>query len=327
MKILITGGAGVLGSSLASMLYKNGYEVSVLDIIRPEEAWRLSNLIRDIKYIWKAQEDMNIKELENFDIVIDCAIGSADRPFGITSPIKTVLSNTLPPLYLLEKVRNIYEKLRPIIIYPSSFNALYGYGNIPYSEKLLPNPVSIYGWTKGSVEQLYMVYYKSFGVPVIITRTSSAYGPMGRSDELPHKLIIYSLTGKARFYLRSPRAKRLWTYMKDILDFYHKLINKISDEPEEVVGRILHVAGNADNKIIENIELAKIIKRLTKSSMNIIEANYEPGEIVNGKPISFTINTIQTQKMINWKPKYTLEKGLKETIEWFKKNLWRYQSI
>jgi len=322
MKVLIMGGAGVLGSNIAEFLVESGYSVEVIDIVRPEEAWRLRDVIDSVSYIWKSAIDISRDDLKDTDIIFDCAIGSADRPFGNYSPEHTVEGNILPPLHLLEAVRRLDNK--PLIIYPSSFNALYGHGQTVYSESLLPNPTSVYGWTKAAAELLYITYYRSHKVPVIVTRTSSAFGPKGRSDELPHKLIIYALNGSKSFYLRSPRAKRLWTYTKDVLGFYKKLLDHIETSRDELVGRVLHVAGNKTNRIVENITLANIIKDLTNSEMEIIEGDYEPGELVYGKPVSFNIDTSLTRKLVGWKPRYSLKGGLKETIAWFEDNLWRY---
>lgn len=325
MRVLITGGAGVLGSNLVELLVKKGHDVSVMDIVRAEDAWRLNSVIDSIKYLWRSLNDVSRKVIKDVDLIIDCAIGSADRPFGIESPHHTTYGNIFPPLHLLEAVRGLSGK-RPLIIYPSSFNALYGHGEIEYHEGLLPNPSSLYGWTKASSEMLYLTYYRSYNIPVVVTRTGSAFGPRGRSDELIHKLIIYALNN-ANFYLRSPHAKRLWTYAKDVVHFYDRLINRLENEPDEIIGKILHVAGNKNDEIIENIKVAKKIKELTNSGMKIIEGEYEPGEIVNGNPISFNINSSITRKLLKWGPEYTLEDGLKETITWFEHNLWRYQVI
>ncbi len=327
MKVLITGGAGVLGSNLSMMMLKRGYDVTVMDIVRPEEAWRLEEIIDSLNYLWKSTLDISREDVKNFDIVIDCAIGSADRPFGTSSPEHSAYGNVFPALHLLEAVKKIQNRQNPVIIYPSSFNALYGHGSKAYNEDFLPNPISLYGWTKASTELLYMAYHKSYDIPVIITRTASAYGPKGRSDELPHKLIIYALKRNQKFYLRSPLATRLWTYAKDIMNFYDKLLDLLEKDPEVIYGKTLHCAGNKKNEIIKNVELANKIKHLTNSDMEIIMGEYEPGETIGGTPLTFNVDNSYTQSILRWKPSYTIDDGLKETIEWFKENLWRYNIV
>ncbi|MDG6220318.1 MAG: NAD(P)-dependent oxidoreductase [Candidatus Thermoplasmatota archaeon] len=324
MNVLITGSAGVLGSSLAKSLMCRGFRITAMDTVRPEEAWRLKSIISDIKYVWKSVDDITERDLKKIDLIFDCAIGSPDRPFGQSSPIHTTLGNIVPPLNLLERTRHLDKK--PIIVYPSSFNALYGHNCGIFNENTLPLPTSVYGWSKASVELLYKTYYFSYGVPVIITRTSSAFGPRGRSDELPHKLIIYALRNADFFQLRSPKSRRLWTYIGDALDFYEKLTEKLCSNSDELIGSVLHVAGNKNDTILENVQLAKIIKSLTKSDMKIEEGKYESGEFVNGNPINFSIDTSFTKKMLNWQPKWSVEDGMKKTIAWFEENIEQYNN-
>lgn len=319
MKAVVTGAAGVLGSSLCELLVKRGYRVVAVDIVRVEEAWRLRDVIDRVEYVWKSEVDITADDIRGASVVFDCAIGFPDRPFGTSSPRHTLIGNLLPPLSLLEATRYLGEK--PVLIYPSSFNAVYGYKHI--TEGCMPNPTSLYGATKGCAELLYLAYHRAYSIPVVVTRVGSAFGPKGRSDELPHKLIIYALKNRG-FYLKSPRAKRLWCYSRDVLRFYEKLLDFIEKEPRIVVGRILHCAGNKGDRVVTNLELAEIVKKLTGSTMKIIEGEYEPGELVNGEPVSFTFDSSYTRKLLNWEPAYTLEEGLRETIEWFKKNLHYY---
>ena len=115
MKILITGGSGVLGSTLCKLFLHMGHKVTVIDSCRKEEAWRLFENLGLITYVWKSEHDITRTDLLTYDLVFDCAIGFADRPFGSESPQNTTLSNIIPSLTLLEKVRRLDK--RPMIIY------------------------------------------------------------------------------------------------------------------------------------------------------------------------------------------------------------------
>lgn len=326
MNILITGGAGVLGSSLCKMFVEKGYNVSVMDIIRKEEAWRLFDCFEKIRYNWKSEIDINVNDINGADIVFDCAIGSADRPFSSDSPMSASLSNLLPPMNLLETVKK-KEKGRPIVVYPSSFNSLYGHNKSTMNENLLPLPTSVYGWTKASAELMYLSYHNAYSIPVIITRTASSFGPTGRSDELPHKLILSAIGNKESFLLKSPRAKRLWTYVGDVTSFYSKLVDRIDDLRDVVMGKILHLGGNKGDIILENIEFAKLIKKECGSEIELVESYYEEGEFVKGAPVSFSNDASWTRKLLGWEPQYTIESGLKMTIEWFRNNYDRYGGL
>ena len=317
MKIWICGIAGVLGSALAEFFVNKGFEVFGNDIIRIEEAWRLENVRDKIRYVWKSTLDISKDDVKNMDIIIDASLAVTDRPLGISSPFHTVIGNILPALKLLEVVKKLDKK--PILIYPSSFNALYGRVGEVYTEDTPIAPASVYGWTKAAAEELYRTYYRAYKIPVVITRVGSSFGERGRSDELPHRLIIHCLKNKP-FILKSPFAKRLWTYMGDVLEFYDKLIEKIHD----VIGMTLICAGNKGDKIVTNLELAELIKKLTNSNIEIKLSDYEPGELINGKPIDFKIDASKTRKLLGWEPKHALEEGLIKTINWFKENIHRY---
>jgi len=321
MKVHITGVAGVLGSYLAEIFTKMGFSVQGNDIVRIDEAWRLKGVRDNIRYIWKATQDLTQEDLTGVDLIIDAGLMVADRPMGTSSPEFTTLGNLLPPLRLLELVRRMPNN--PFVLYPSSFNSLYGHPpGTTFTEDTLPSPSTVYGWTKASAELLYLAYHKSFGVKAIITRVGSSYGPRGRSDELPMRLIIYGLLGRT-FKLRSPYASRLWTYIEDAGSFYMKLVEKIVDEPDAVVGKVLILAGNKGDRVVTNVELAEIIRGFIPT-LEYKLGEYEPGELINGKPVHFTINSERTRKLLNWQPQYTLEEGLSRTIEWFRNNLHYY---
>jgi len=320
VKALVAGGAGVLGSNLSWLLLKKGYQVTVMDIVRREEAWRLADLevLGDVNYVWKNVADITADDVKGYDLVIDCAIGYADRPMGISSPTSVMLGNLLPPLRLLEALRQ--ADFKGYAIYPSSFNALYGHRHgAVFSEFTTPLPNNVYGWTKGAAELLYHSYRRQYGLRTLVTRVGSAFGPRGRSDELPHRLIIYGLLGK-RFTLRSPYAKRVWTYAEDAIGFYDRLLERLDDVYESGVFT-LHLVGNKGDEVTTNVELAKRVKKYVPS-LDWVEGEYEPGE----KDVDFTYDSTLTRTLLKWSPQFSLDEGIERTVAWFKENLWRYSA-
>jgi Nucleoside-diphosphate-sugar epimerases len=320
VKALIAGGAGVLGSNLSLLLLRKGYQVTVMDIVRREEAWRLADLgvLDDVNYVWKNVADVTADDVKGYDLVIDCAIGYADRPMGISSPTSVMLGNLLPPLRLLEALRQ--ADFKGYAIYPSSFNALYGHRTgAVFSEFTPPLPNNVYGWTKGAAELLYHSYRRQYGLRTLVTRVGSAFGPRGRSDELPHRLIIYGLLGK-RFTLRSPYAKRVWTYAEDVIGFYDRLLERLDDVYESSVFT-LHLVGNKGDEVTTNVELAKRVKKYVPS-LDWVEGEYEPGE----KDVDFTYDSTLTRTLLKWSPQFSLDEGIERTVAWFKENLWRYSA-
>jgi len=320
VKALIAGGAGVLGSNLSLLLLRKGYQVTVMDIVRREEAWRLADLgvLDDVNYVWKNVADVTADDVKGYDLVIDCAIGYADRPMGISSPTSVMLGNLLPPLRLLEALRQ--ADFKGYAIYPSSFNALYGHRTGAVFSEFTPTlPNNVYGWTKGAAELLYHSYRRQYGLRTLVTRVGSAFGPRGRSDELPHRLIIYGLLGK-RFTLRSPYAKRVWTYAEDVIGFYDRLLERLDDVYESSVFT-LHLVGNKGDEVTTNVELAKRVKKYVPS-LDWVEGEYEPGE----RDVDFTYDSTLTRTLLKWSPQFSLDEGIERTVAWFKENLWRYSA-
>lgn len=321
--VFITGGNGVLGSSLSKAFITRGDRVVVTETSRVEECWRLKelNILNRVRYLWKSSLDLDRTDLKDTDIIVDTAIGYADRPFCCNSPKSAMEMNIGPALGILEAVRKMDRK--PLVIYPSSFNSLYGNRGI-YDELSIPNPSSIYGWTKSAAEQLYRVYSRSFGVPVIITRVGSGYGEMMRTDELAAKLMISAIK-QEDFVLKSPLSKRLWTYMGDVIQAYMRIAdlsdygnNKDIVERLDREGRVLNIAGNLSDDIVTNLELADMIKEISGRTLEVVQTEeYEPGELINDRPVDFQFNAEWSRKILNWKPETSLLEGLKRTFAWF----------
>lgn len=312
---MILGAAGVLGSALTEKFLNMGFELICLDVCRINEAWRLNNVRDAIEYNWKGSNDLQSDDVRGVDVIVDGGLGVADRPLGNMSPAYTLAANVHPPLQVLETIKHLETK-KPVVIYPSSFNALYGHPNESiYDSKMLPNSSSLYGWTKAAVELLYMTYFRAYGVPYVITRVGSGYGPRMRSDELPARLILDILRGND-LIVRSPSSKRLWTYIDDITHFYEELVKNLS----KYIGQTLHCAGNAKNEIVTNMSLAKLIVGIGKKDTVIGTGTYEPGELIDGKPLSFSVDTSSPL----WKPQHSLEQGMTRTYEWFERNITRY---
>lgn len=317
MRVLVVGAAGVVGSALTERFLKMGMTVDCLDVCRLDEAWRLNDVRDSVRYVWKASNDLLRDDLRGVDIVIDAGLGVADRPMGNNSPIYTITANIYPPLHILDTVSKMDSRKMPTIIYPSSFNTLYGHPpGSRYDANMLPNPSSVYGWTKAAAEMLCMTYHRAHGVPCIVTRVGSGYGARMRSDELPARLILNILKGRNTF-LRSPEAKRLWTYGEDIIDFYEKLVG----DTKRYIGQTLHCAGNADNNIVTNMQLARLVADIggVKDAV-IIPGPYEAGELLDGRPVSFEIEGHSDL----WQPRFTLKEGMTRTLGWFRENLSRY---
>jgi len=320
LKVLVLGGAGELGSNFSKLCIDMGHEVTIIDLVRYFEAWRLKELgIADnVKYVWKSTFDISREDVdEGFSLILDCAC-QADRPLGTSSPKHTLLNNLLGPLTLIEAVKESCDT--PLIIYPSSSVEFLGVPieEQPITEKTHPKPTNLYGLTKWMAEELYLTYYRTFNIPCTIIRTGSCYGPMMRTDQFIAQCIIKCLKNED-VVVKSPKATRTYTYTGDVLEFYRLLLSKFDDDPSVFEGLIIGNGGNAENKPYKTIAVARLIQLLTDSKSNVSEGSYEAGEVVNDKPVFQWEQGEVAERLLGWKPKYTLNKGLEETIKWFRR--------
>jgi len=339
-EIMITGVAGELGGSVAKLALDMGFKVRGNDVIREKEAWRFGwlGIADQIDYLWKATQDLVPRDLKDTDVILDCGC-YADRPLGETSP-RTVLENNITaPQHLLEMVRNMRVQPQPLLIYPSSFVIFFGVlPGTSITETTNPAPKGVYALSKYYAEELYRCYYQTYGVPTIITRVGSCFGPGGRSDQFIHRIIIEMLQGRDVSVI-SPYAGRAYTYAADALDFYRLLLENMPTEPltsppaHRLVGVTLHDAGCKENKPYLNMDIAEKVRELTGHPTEpITDSRYESTEQVYDPSRKHMVPVVQhtdwenslAHAVLGWKPKHTIEEGLKETIDWFKENLDRY---
>lgn len=319
--IIVTGGAGELGSNFAKLCVDKGFPVKIIDIVRFNEAWRLKWLgIEDkVHYIWKSTFDLTMDDLNDSYLILDCAC-QPDRPLGTSSPTYTLVDNLFGATRLLELVSK--TKNKPYIVYPSSCNVFLGVppAQQPLTEDTKPMPTNYYGWSKLAAEELYLTYYRAYELPVFVIRTGSCYGAGMRTDQMVAKCILNLLKGND-FIARSPGASRTYTYSDDVMIFYDKFLDRI-DSLEQ--GRIIHNGGNKENKPYTTIEMANLIKRLTKSNADVKSGEYEIGEQINTTPVMQWESSLLADNLIGWTPNYSTIDGLKNTINWFKERLGEY---
>jgi UDP-glucose 4-epimerase len=319
MNVLVLGGAGELGSNFSKLCIEMGHKVTIVDLTRFLEAWRLNELgIHDkVVYRWGSTFDLTPNDLEETDIILDCAC-QADRPLGTNAPKHTLMLNLLGPLSILEVVKN--AEVQPFLIYPSSSVEFLGVPKAeqPLTEFTRPKPTNLYGFTKWAAEELYLTYNRAHKIPCMIIRTGSCYGPMMRTDQFIAQCIIKCLRGGEGVLVKSPDATRTYTYTGDVLEFYRLLLIKFEEDPCQFNGEVLSNGGNAENKPYTTFAVAEMIRKLTGGRNLLKRGDYEIGEMINGEPVFQWETSTLASKRLGWKPQHTLEEGLKETVEWFR---------
>lgn len=298
---LVIGGAGFLGCHLVGELVKSKHQVTVMDIMPRDAATKLKEF-KDINYIWKSAVDITEQDVKDKSCVINLA-AQADVPLSTSSPRYTWIQNTEAVMAIMNVLRNTQSKF----IFMSAGN-VYGRveeDKVPITEELQLRPTNIYAASKASAELLINAYSEQFNSSAMILRSAGLYG------EHMRKQVISAFIGQA---LRNSditvegdgSQKKDFNYAKNAVFAITQAMNS------DIRNGTWNIS---DNKEISVKELAELIIRLTDSKSKIIETPWRPGE----RGLRLWLSIDKARKELNYEPKYSMEEGLKLTIEWMKR--------
>ncbi|MCR6691928.1 MAG: SDR family oxidoreductase [archaeon YNP-LCB-003-016] len=309
-RILVTGGAGFLGSWLCEALTILGANVSCLDNLSTSRVENIMHLKKygNFKFI---KADISEYHPEGFDFIVHGASLPSPDDY-MRRPVDTMLPNSLGLLNCLEAARK-----GSIVLYTST-SEVYGDAEIiptpeDYWGKV--NPIglrSCYDESKRFGEALCMAYYRQYGVDVRVARIFNSYGPRldpeSRYARVIPRFIMQALRNEPLTIHGDGMQTRSFTYVTDTVNALIKML--INDG---VRGEVVNIGSQNEVKIID---LAKMIIRLTGSSSKIVFTEARPDDPRRRCP-----DISKARKLLNWEPKISLEDGLKYTIEWFRRQL------
>lgn len=303
MKVLITGGAGYGGSGLAESLVNRGHEVRIIDILAPNEAWKLKDIIDKVDYRWKSVQDVNDDDLDGIEVVIHMA-AQADVPMGFTAPIWTCWEETMGTVALLERCKN--KPLKKFIL-ASTGNVIGRPLYKPIDEKHPVVPHNPYSAAKASQEMLVWAYHRAYNVPVAVMRNGIVYGPKMRKQIFIYIWLKNILEGKP-IRIEGGGQTRDPCFCSDTMDVWTKMVEA---PDEKVVGNTFQVSRGVEWKMED---IAKLCMKVTGKEVPIEYVDYRPGE--EGQFECFDNSFAKSQ--VGYDPKVDLEEGLKLTWEWLK---------
>ena len=317
MKILVTGSEGFIGSHLTELLVEKGFEVKAFVRYNFKNDW---GWLEESKY--KNDIEIYTGDVRDFDSVYD-AMKDVDIvfhlaaligiPYSYISPLAYIKTNTEGTYNILESGRKL--NLKRIII--TSTSEIYGTAQyVPIDEKHPYNPQSPYAASKASADHLALSYYRSFGTPVTIIRPFNTYGPRQSARAVIPTIISQILAGKKQIKLGNLSPTRDLNYVKDIVNGFITV-----GLHENTIGNVYNLGTGQEISIGD---LAEKIIELTGKKVEIIEdtQRIRPEKSEVERLLS---NAEKAKKTTGWEPKYTLEEGLKETIDWIQDNLHHYK--
>ena len=316
MKILITGGAGFIGGNFVHFMLNKYPDYDIINLDLLTYAGNLETL-KDIQdkpnYKFYKGDIANRKfifdlfEKEQFDIVVNFAAEShVDR--SITNPSIFVQTNVLGTQTLLDAAKEYNVKRYHQI----STDEVYG--DLPldrkdlfFTEETPLHTSSPYSSSKASADLFVLAYHRTYGLPVTISRCSNNYGPYHFPEKLIPLIISRGLNDKSVPVYGKGENVRDWLHVKDHCSAIDLIIHKGK------VGEIYNIGGHNERT---NLEVVKtVLNQMNKPETLIDYVTDRPGH-----DRRYAINPEKIEKELGWKPNYSFDTGIKQTIEWYLNN-------
>lgn len=310
-KILITGGAGFIGANFAYKFMDFGYKVHLIEK-RESNLWRLKNIKDEITINYIDLKDYN--KLEKFILKFKPQIILHFAAYG-TYPRKQQELREMVETNLWGTINliNACSKIKFKCFINTGSSSEYGIKSKPMRETDFLEPDNPYGITKAAATIYCQYTAKKFGLPIVTMRPFAVYGYLEEKERLIPTVIKSCLTN-SELKLSSPNSVRDFVFIEDVIEVYFRAIKNI----QKVKGEIFNLGTGKQNTVGE---VVRIIKKITNSS---VKPQYGEMKIVQSEPKHWLADISKIKKLLNWQPKYDLEKGLKKNVNWFKKNISLY---
>jgi len=307
-KILITGGAGFIGSHLADELVKQNHKVVVLDNLSSGRKENINPRAKFYKMDIINNKVSNIFKKEKIEVVFHLAAQPiVDKAYE--NPFEAIETNIIGTANVLEACRKKGD-LESIVVVSS--DKAYGKSKeLPYKEYFPLRGDHPYGVSKSAADLIAQAYFATYSLPIVITRFSNVFGPRDFNFSRIIPGTFEAILKNKELLIRSDgKMIREYTYVKDIVDGCIKLANKIKSVEGEAFNfgskNILSVMDVVKN--IEKILGQKIKYRILNIAKNEIPKQY--------------LDWTKAKTKLNWMPKMSFENGILETFNWHK-NIWK----
>jgi len=334
MEILITGGCGFIGSNFVRYILKKREDVKIINIDKLTYAGNLANLTGVDKnyperYLF-IKGDIADKAVihdifERFEIawVINFAAEShVDR--SVMGPEIFVHTNIIGTFNLLEAARTFWplqdpEKLKERRFLHISTDEVYGsLGETGYFTELSPyDPSSPYSASKASSDHMVRAYFRTYGLPTIITNCSNNYGPFQFPEKLIPLMITNALKGIELPIYGDGENVRDWLYVEDHCSALLTVLEQAG------TGESYNIGGNCEKR---NKEVVHLICDILDKKLGFIN-NRSRRDLIRyvsdrpGHDRRYALDTSKISKELIWEPKVAFEEGIQRTIDWYLQNL------
>jgi len=316
--ILLTGCAGFIGNAVALALLQRGDTVIGIDNLNDYysvelKKMRLNRIAADIQFhqidICDKQKLTEVFQNNKIDAVVHLAAQAGVR-YSLENPQAYVDSNITGTLNIFECCRNFGVKN---VVFASSSSVYGENAKIPFSTKdRTDSPVSLYAATKKSCELMAHTYSHLFGLNIVGLRYFTVYGPWGRPDMAPILFAKNILENKAIKIFNNGNMKRDFTYIDDIVNGTVAVLDNCLN-PDSQDSRIFRIFNIGRGEPVDLMRFVEILENeLGKAAIKEF-LPMQQGDV----PVTYA-DTAELEEIVGYKPKVSLEEGVKKFAEWFK---------
>ena len=332
MKILVTGGAGFIGSAVIRHIISNTQD-SVINLDKLTYAGNLESLISvsdNERYAFEQVDICNTNDLKHIfadyqpDVVMHLAAEShVDR--SIDGPDEFIQTNIVGTYNLLEVARDYWSALpetrkQAFRFHHISTDEVYGdlEGTTDLFTETTPYaPSSPYSASKASSDHLVRAWHRTYGFPILVTNCSNNYGPYHFPEKLIPLVILNALHGKALPIYGKGNQIRDWLFVED----HARALYKVVTEGE--VGETYNIGGHNEK---QNIEVVKTICRILDELKPRADGTQYESLITfvkdrPGHDLRYAIDASKIANELNWTPTETFDSGIRKTVEWYLNNM------
>ncbi|MEH8096996.1 dTDP-glucose 4,6-dehydratase [Gallibacterium anatis] len=333
MKILITGGAGFIGSAVVRHVINNTQN-SVINVDKLTYAGNLESLIevsKSERYFFEQVDVCDRAALDRIfshykpDAVMHLAAEShVDR--SIDGPAAFIETNIVGTYTLLEAARKYWSQLDEEQKYQFRFHHISTdevYGDLHSTDNLFTEttpyaPSSPYSASKASSDHLVRAWHRTFGLPTIVTNCSNNYGPYHFPEKLIPLMILNALSGKPLPVYGNGMQIRDWLFVEDHARALYKVVT------EGKVGETYNIGGYNEKANIEVVKaICQLLEELAPNKPANVKHYVDLITFVTDRPghdLRYAIDATKIGQELGWHPQETFESGLRKTVEWYLKN-------
>lgn len=318
-KILVTGADGFIGSHLTEMLLEEGHHVRALSYYNSFNDWGwleglnhpdlevVTGDVRDPYFCKHISKDVDTI----FHLAALIAI-----PYSYIAPDSYVDTNVKGTLNICQAAKE--NRVKKVLI--TSTSETYGTAQyVPIDEKHPKQPQSPYSATKIAADAMAMSFYNAFELPVIVVRPFNTYGPRQSARAIIPTIITQIMNGMKEIRLGDLSPTRDFNYVKDTCKGFIALSNC-----DQAIGQEINICSNYEISMRDTFEL---IAQLMQADVKFIE-DTQRLRPAGSEVFRLWGDNTKLKSLTGFTPSYSIEEGLKETIEWFRndKNLAKYKS-